>query len=160
MYNCVSPISQGGGAGGPPSSLWKRNTELCTWTVPMNLLLAAIQSSREQPLTDPLRGFDASTWAVIVINGMIYISVSINMSIDIDMDMDICRYRYTYTYIHIGRIIPLILLLMILILYLISKEILVYRLSRTHLGRRCRKTHTEERVVLLLSVIIIPATIA
>lgn len=54
---------------GAQGALWKRNMELCTWTVPMNLLLAALQASREQPLTEPLRGFTASTWAVIVVNG-------------------------------------------------------------------------------------------
>jgi len=55
---------------GAQGALWKRNMELCTWTVPMNLLLAALQASREQPLTEPLRGFTASTWAVIVVNGI------------------------------------------------------------------------------------------
>jgi hypothetical protein len=49
--------------------LWKRSMELCTWTVPMYLLLAGLQASADQPLSDPLRGFTVSTWAVIVVNG-------------------------------------------------------------------------------------------
>ena len=54
---------------GNKNSLWYKNVQLCAWTVPMNMLLAVLQSTIEKPLTDPLRGFEASTWAVIVVNG-------------------------------------------------------------------------------------------
>ena len=57
-----------------PTSLWVRNVELCAWTVPLNLTLALESSHRTEGgmsglLHHPLRGFEPSTWAVIVVNG-------------------------------------------------------------------------------------------
>jgi len=54
----------------PATSLWHRNMQLCAWTVPMNLLLAALQGDVAKTLADPLRGFELSTWCVIVVNGI------------------------------------------------------------------------------------------
>jgi len=51
------------------NSLWRRNIELSTWTVPLNGLLALLHSSPSTPLSDPLRGFERSTWALIAVNG-------------------------------------------------------------------------------------------
>ena len=54
-------------------SLWERNIELCAWTVPLNLLLAAWPTKGgglSALLREPLRGFDASTWGIIVVNGI------------------------------------------------------------------------------------------
>ena len=69
----------GGGSAPPPASrgggsLWERNIELCAWTVPLNLVLAMWPSSGGssglgQLLTEPLRGFQPSTWGIIVVNG-------------------------------------------------------------------------------------------
>ena len=75
--------SDGGGGGSgvtkvapkpAPTSLWVRNVELCAWTVPLNLTLALESSHRTEGgmsglLHHPLRGFEPSTWAVIVVNG-------------------------------------------------------------------------------------------
>jgi UDP-sugar transporter A1/2/3 len=57
-----------------PTSLWVRNVELCAWTVPLNLALALESGHRTEGgmsglLHHPLRGFEPSTWAVIVVNG-------------------------------------------------------------------------------------------
>ena len=58
----------------PAASLWVRNIELSAWTVPLNLLLALVQS-RHAPggllglCRHPLQGFEPSTWGVIVVNG-------------------------------------------------------------------------------------------
>ena len=74
------PSTQGGGPPAPAKqsgggSLWERNVELCAWTVPLNLLLAAWPSGQggsglSQLLSDPLRGFSSSTWGIIVVNGI------------------------------------------------------------------------------------------
>ena len=75
--------SDGGGGGSgvtkvapkpAPTSLWVRNVELCAWTVPLNLALALESGHRTEGgmsglLHHPLRGFEPSTWAVIVVNG-------------------------------------------------------------------------------------------
>ena len=73
--------SGGGGSGvvkvapkPAPTSLWVRNVELCAWTVPLNLALALESGHRTEGgmsglLHHPLRGFEPSTWAVIVVNG-------------------------------------------------------------------------------------------
>ena len=53
------------------ASLWERNVHLCAWTVPMNVLLAVLQRQPGDALfADPLRGFEASTWGVVVVNGL------------------------------------------------------------------------------------------
>ena len=57
------------------NSLWDRNIELSAWTVPLNALLGAMQSSRDdgglaELFSHPLKGFEASTWAIVVVNGI------------------------------------------------------------------------------------------
>lgn len=56
------------------SSLWHRNTQLCIWTVPMNVLLAIISASASDSLStvlaNPLKGFQWSTWGLVVVNGL------------------------------------------------------------------------------------------
>jgi len=70
------PPPKGGPPRGGDGSLWQRNVELCAWTVPLNLLLALVQSaagSADSPmdvLLNPLRGFEVSTWGIIVVNGI------------------------------------------------------------------------------------------
>lgn len=74
-----------GGSGKPTTaanagSLWERNVELSAWTVPLNALLAVAQSTGGEGgatsdglrtlLTSPLKGFEASTWAIVVVNGI------------------------------------------------------------------------------------------
>ena len=60
----------------PTASLWERNVELSAWTVPINLLLAMASASTGQSggllalLSSPLSGFESSTWAIIVVNGI------------------------------------------------------------------------------------------
>ena len=58
----------------PQSTLWHRNTQLCIWTVPMNVLLALIGASASGTLGDvlqhPLRGFQWSTWSLVIVNGL------------------------------------------------------------------------------------------
>lgn len=68
-----SPNAPSRGAPAAGSSLWERNIELCAWTVPLNLMLATWPSSNggiAQLVADPLKGFDASTWGIIVVNGI------------------------------------------------------------------------------------------
>ncbi|KAL1524213.1 hypothetical protein AB1Y20_019121 [Prymnesium parvum] len=57
------------------SSLWHKNMQLCAWTVPSNVLLAVLQSSTTEAgaldvLREPTRGFEWSTWGVVVVNGI------------------------------------------------------------------------------------------
>ena len=44
--------------------------QLCAWTVPLNVVLAALQDDASALLRDPLRGFVPSTWAIVVVNGI------------------------------------------------------------------------------------------
>ena len=64
----------GGSAKPPPAaaagSLWERNVELSAWTVPLNALLAFVQSTEGTLLSSPLKGFEASTWGIVVVNGV------------------------------------------------------------------------------------------
>jgi len=60
--------------GSPPSaqsapSLWQRNIHLCMWTCTMNLLLAVSQAGGGA-WRSPLHGFEASTWGIVVVNGL------------------------------------------------------------------------------------------
>lgn len=58
----------------PPATLWQRNTHLCMWTVPMNVALALATEGAAGGagalVSAPLRGFDPSTWLIIVVNGL------------------------------------------------------------------------------------------
>ena len=58
----------------PPATLWQRNTHLCMWTVPMNVALALVSEGAAGGagalVSAPLRGFDRSTWLIIVVNGL------------------------------------------------------------------------------------------
>lgn len=56
-------------------SIWARNIHLSAWTVPLNLLLAMASSASasgaaSDVLLDPLRGFEPTTWGVVVVNGL------------------------------------------------------------------------------------------
>merc|ERR1740133_426475 len=53
-----------------PRNLWERNVQLCAWTVPMNGLLALLQSDGLVLFSSPLEGFEWSTWVVIIVNGL------------------------------------------------------------------------------------------